>query len=117
MRKIIFVLIGIICLYSTLLGCSDNYDRKDSNDDSLTQNTIFSIEESSLIDNATVAESENPTDNSNMINAEELSDTFGLLISLPENSTWIADDEYCLVDENNSGSIPKVALNIIYKLD
>ncbi|MDE7428272.1 MAG: hypothetical protein K2N00_03220, partial [Lachnospiraceae bacterium] len=34
-------------------------------------------------------------------NAEELADTFGILISLPENPTWIADSEYCLVDENN----------------
>lgn len=34
-------------------------------------------------------------------NAEELADTFGILISLPENQTWIADSEYCLVDENN----------------
>ena len=34
-------------------------------------------------------------------NAEELADTFGILISLPENQTWIADSEYYLVDENN----------------
>ena len=34
-------------------------------------------------------------------NAEELADTFGILILLPENTTWIADSEYYLVDENN----------------
>ncbi|MEY8523382.1 hypothetical protein AALA90_10180 [Lachnospiraceae bacterium 38-10] len=35
------------------------------------------------------------------INAEELADTFGIMVSLPENTTWITDSEYCLVDENN----------------
>lgn len=35
------------------------------------------------------------------INAEELADTFGIIVSLPENTTWITDSEYCLVDENN----------------
>lgn len=34
-------------------------------------------------------------------NAEELADTFGIMISLPENQNWIADSEYYLVDENN----------------
>lgn len=35
------------------------------------------------------------------INAEELADRFGIMVSLPENTTWITDSEYCLVDENN----------------
>lgn len=35
------------------------------------------------------------------INAEELADTFGIMVSLPENTNWITDSEYCLVDENN----------------
>ena len=35
------------------------------------------------------------------INAEELADTFGITVSLPKNTTWITDSEYCLVDENN----------------
>lgn len=30
-------------------------------------------------------------------NAEELADTFGILILLPENTTWIADSEYYLL--------------------
>ncbi|MBD5503914.1 MAG: hypothetical protein HDR09_09280 [Lachnospiraceae bacterium] len=34
-------------------------------------------------------------------NAEELADTFGILISLPVNSNWTVDSEYYLVDENN----------------
>lgn len=40
-------------------------------------------------------------EDSDIVNAEELADTFGILISLPENPTWIADSEYYLVDENN----------------
>ncbi|MDE6664204.1 MAG: hypothetical protein K2K46_12805 [Lachnospiraceae bacterium] len=34
-------------------------------------------------------------------NAEELADTFGILISLPENPNWIVDSKYYLADENN----------------
>ena len=40
-------------------------------------------------------------EDSDIVNAEELADTFGILILLPENTTWIADSEYYLVDENN----------------
>ncbi|HHQ8631450.1 hypothetical protein NMF86_10270 [Clostridioides difficile] len=35
------------------------------------------------------------------IKAEELADRFGITVSLPENTNWITDREYCLVDENN----------------
>lgn len=35
------------------------------------------------------------------INAEELADRFGIMVSLPENTTWITESEYCLVDKNN----------------
>lgn len=101
MKKAILLLTGIICLCGTLLGCSNNHSRIDSNEDPSIQNNISSTEESSLIDNAPVAESESQTENSNIVNAEELADTFGILILLPENTSWIADDEYYLVDENN----------------
>lgn len=37
----------------------------------------------------------------NIVDAEELADTFGIMVSLPENTTWIMDSEYYLVDENN----------------
>ena len=73
----------------------------DSNDALSIQNSISSTEESSLIDNVLNAEGENQTEDSNIISAEELADSFGILILLPENSSWIADEEYCLVDENN----------------
>ena len=96
-----FLLTVIICLCTTLFGCSNNHDMTDSNDDLSIQNSISSTEESSLIDNVLNAEAANQTEDSNMIGAEELADTFGILILLPENSTWIADEEYCLVDENN----------------
>ena len=96
-----FLLTGIICLCGTLFGCSNNHDMTDSNDGLLIQNSISSTEESSLIDNVLNAEGENQTEDSNIISAEELADSFGILILLPENSSWIADEEYCLVDENN----------------
>ena len=38
---------------------------------------------------------------SDIVNSEELADTFGIMVSLPENQTWIADSEYYLADENN----------------
>ena len=50
----------------------------------------------SYLDGATMEETEYSD-----INAEELADTFGIMVSLPENTTWITDSEYCLVDENN----------------
>ncbi|NBJ96563.1 hypothetical protein D5282_04310 [bacterium 1xD8-48] len=50
----------------------------------------------SHVDGATMEEAEYSD-----INAEELADTFGIMVSLPENTTWITDSEYCLVDENN----------------
>lgn len=96
-----FLLTGIICLCGFLFGCSNNHDMTDSNDDLSIQNSISGTEESSLIDNVLNAEGENQTDDSNIVGAEELADTFGILILLPENSSWIADEEYCLVDENN----------------
>lgn len=40
-------------------------------------------------------------EDSDIVNAEELADTFGILISLPVNSNWTVDSEYYLVDENN----------------
>ncbi len=101
MKKTIFLLTGIICLCCTLFGCSNNHDRIDSNDDPPIQNSISGTEESPLTDNAPVAENENQSEGSNIVNAEELADTFGILILLPENSSWIADAEYYLVDENN----------------
>ncbi len=100
MKKIL-LLTGTICLCVTLFGCRNNHDTIDSNDGPPIQNSISSTEESTLIDNVPNAESENQTDNSNIINAQELAETFGILILLPENSTWIADEEYYLVDENN----------------
>lgn len=100
MKKIL-LLTGTICLCVTLFGCRNNHDTIDSNDGPPIQNSISSTEESTLIDNVPNAESENQTDNSNRINAQELAETFGILILLPENSTWIADEEYYLVDENN----------------
>ncbi len=96
-----FLLMGIICLCGILVGCSNNHDMTDSNDDLSIQNSISGTEEGSLIDNVLNAEGENQTEDSNIIGAEELADTFGILILLPENSSWIADAEYCFVDENN----------------
>ena len=101
MKKSIFFLAGIICLCGTLFGCSNNHNREEPNDDLPIQNSISSTEESSLIDNVLNAEGEKQTEDSNIIGAEELADSFGILILLPENSSWIADEEYCLVDENN----------------
>ncbi len=101
MKKAILLLTGIICLCGTLVGCSNGHDRTVTDDEPPTQNSISSTEESSFIDNAPVAESEKLTENSNIINAENLEDTFGILILLPENANWIADSEYSLVDENN----------------
>ncbi len=59
------------------------------------------LQESPLTDNVPVVAGENQAEDSNVINAEELADTFGISIVLPENSTWIADEKYYLVDENN----------------
>ncbi len=101
MKKAILLLTGIIYLYGTLVGCRSSYDRIVTDDEPPIQNSISSTEESSLIDNAPVTESEKQAENSNIVNAEKLEDTFGILISLPENTNWIADSEYYLVDENN----------------
>ncbi len=101
MKKAILLLTGIICLCGTFVGCSNSYDRTVTDDEPPIQNSISGTEESSLIDNAPVAESEKPTENSNIVDAEKLEDIFGILISLPENTNWIADSEYYLVDENN----------------
>lgn len=101
MKKAIFLFTGIICLCSTFVGCGNNHDMTVTDNELPIQNSISSTEESSFLDNAPVTESENPTENSNIVNAEELEDTFGILISLPENANWIADSKYYLVDENN----------------
>ncbi len=101
MKKAILLLTGIIYLYGTLVGCSSSYDRIVTDDELPIKSSISSTEESSLIDNTPVTESEKLAENSNIVNAEKLEDTFGILISLPENTNWIADSEYYLVDENN----------------
>lgn len=101
MKKSIFFLTGIICLCGTLFGCSNNHNREEPNDDLPIQNSISSTEESFVIDNTSVAESESQPENSNTVNAETLVDIFGISILFPENSTWIADNEYYLVDEDN----------------
>lgn len=101
MKKNILLLMGIMFLCGTLFGCSNNHDGTGSNDEMPIQNNISNMEESSLINNAPAAESENQIENSNIVNAEELADTFGILISLPQNSNWIADTEYYLADEDN----------------
>ena len=101
MKKSIFFLVGIICLCGTLFGCSNNHNREEPNDDLPIQNSISSTEESFVIDNTSVAESESQPENSNTVNAETLADIFGISILFPENSTWIADNEYYLVDEDN----------------
>ena len=101
MKKSIFFLAGIICLCGTLFGCSNNHNREEPNDDLPIQNSISSTEESFVIDNTSVAESESQPENSNTVNAETLADIFGISILFPENSTWIADNEYYLVDEDN----------------
>ena len=101
MKKSIFLLAGIICLCGTLFGCSNNHNREEPNDDLPIQNSISSTEESFVIDNTFVAESESQPEHSNTVNAETLADIFGISILFPENSTWIADNEYYLVDEDN----------------
>lgn len=101
MKKSIFLLAGIICLCGTLFGCSNNHNMEEPNDDLPIQNSISSTEESFVIDNTSVAESESQPENSNTVNAETLADIFGISILFPENSTWIADIEYYLVDEDN----------------
>lgn len=101
MKKSIFLLVGIICLCGTLFGCSNNHNREEPNDDLPIQNSISSTEESFVIDNTFVAESESQPENSNTVNAEILADIFGISILFPENSTWIADNEYYLVDKDN----------------
>lgn len=101
MKKSIFLLVGIICLCGTLFGCSNNHNREEPNDDLPIQNSISSTEESFVIDNTFVAESESQPENSNTVNAEILADIFGISILFPENSTWIADNEYYLVDKEN----------------
>ena len=101
MKKSIFLLAGIICLCGTLFGCSNNHNREEPNDDLPIQNSISSTEESFVIDNTSVAESESQPENSNTVNAETLADIFGISILFPENSTWIADNKYYLVDEDN----------------
>lgn len=100
-EKINFLLAGIICLCGTLFGCSNNHNREEPNDDLPIQNSISGTEECFVIDNTFVAESESQPENSNTVNAETLADIFGISILFPENSTWIADNEYYLVDEDN----------------
>ncbi|MCM1144634.1 MAG: hypothetical protein NC407_07985, partial [Lachnoclostridium sp.] len=94
MKKSILLLTGIICLCGFLVGCGNNYNKTATDDESPIQNSISGTEENSLTDNAPVVEDESQTDNSNIANAKELEETFGILISLPENSTWIAEVEY-----------------------
>lgn len=101
MKKTILLLSGTICLCITLLGCGAHHNRAASNDAPPVQNNFSGTEESPLTDEAPAAESENETESSSITNAEELADTFGILILLPENSNWITDDEYYLADENN----------------
>lgn len=101
MKKTILLLTGVICLYGFLVGCGNNYNKTVTGDESPVQNSISGTKESSLIDNAPVADDKSQTENLNIVDAEELADTFGIFISLPENQTWIADSEYYLEDENN----------------
>lgn len=111
MKKIIFLLTSIICLCGVLAGCSSSNDI--TNDEQVTPNNASNTEESSLIDNGSGTEenflidngsdveSESQTEESNAVNADELEDKFGIPISLPENTNWIVNREYHLIDENS----------------
>lgn len=101
MKKEIFLWVGIICFSCILFGCSSNDGRIVANDEKTIQNSISSMKEGALVNEDSAVESENRTENSNIVSAEESADAFGILISLPENTNWIADSEYCLVDEDN----------------
>lgn len=83
MRKVIYSVVLIICLCFTLFGCGSKQDDAAANEESSIQSRISDAEES-----------ENQTETPDM-------DTFGILISLPENANWITDVEYSFADENN----------------
>ena len=101
MKKTIFLLAAIICLCGTLFGCGGHYKKTGSDEAVSIQNRISSTEENITAETASDTENETPAENLNKIRAEEAADTFGVPVVLPENSNWIKDDEYCLVDENN----------------
>ena len=114
MKKTILLLAGIICLCGILFGCGSSRNMTDTNDDMTIQNSISVAEENTSADNTFDAESESQTENSNISSADEspdiseksdllaeLSDKFGISVLMPKNKNWIADEEYCLEDDNN----------------
>lgn len=109
MKKSILLLVGIICLCGTLFGCGNNYNREESNDDLPIQNSISSTEESLVIDNIPVVESESQSENSNLkgqillldsevdsiaLNNEEL----GNIQKIIESGTWNEETAECIDD-------------------
>ena len=109
MKKSILLLVGIICLCGTLFGCGNNHNREESNDDLPIQNSISSTEESLVIDNTPVVESESQSENSNLkgqillldsevdsiaLNNEEL----GNIQKIIESGTWNEETAECIDD-------------------
>ena len=109
MKKSILLLVGIICLCGTLFGCGNDHNREESNDDLPIQNSISSTEESLVIDNTPVVESESQSENSNLkgqillldsevdsiaLNDEEL----GNIQKIIESGTWNEETAECIDD-------------------
>lgn len=109
MKKSILLLVGIICLCGTFFGCSNDHNREESNDDLPIQNSISSTEESLVIDNTPVVESESQSENSNLkgqillldsevdsiaLNDEEL----GNIQKIIASGTWNEETAECIDD-------------------
>lgn len=109
MKKSILLLVRIISLCGTLFGCGNNHNREESNDDLPIQNSISSTEESLVIDNTPVVESESQSENSNLkgqilllysevdsiaLNNEEL----GNIQKIIESGTWNEETAECIDD-------------------
>ena len=101
MKKIILFPAVILCSGGILFGCGSHHEETDSIEAPSIQNRASGTEESTSAETASETENEAPAENQNKVSAQEAADTFGIGIVLPENSNWIEDEEYYLVDEDN----------------
>lgn len=88
-KRLKYVLILLFTVSLTACGSATYDDSHTANESEVT----------SLIEGSSDSLSE-PEDESDA-NADESADTFGILVSLPENKNWIMDRENHLLDENN----------------
>lgn len=120
------LLVGAVlfCLCGSFVGCGAPREQTGPNEAPSIQNSISAASDSispesippeavaseavpsesippESIPSEAVASDSAAAENSNKISAEEVADTFGIPIVLPENPNWIEDAEYYLEDEDH----------------